>query len=243
MDIKAYIESGVLELYAMEVLPPSELREVEALAIQYPEIKAAIEQTQNALNQYALLHARAPRPALKQQILDKVVVSTPVKPTFAKQRRQRIIFLIFAILGLVAIGFFIYKWQNSEQKLQRVVAENENLKAAAEQLKFLQNPETKAIVLENQDRPNEKVIVYWNPAQNKTFLSDKGVKKLKPGKQYQLWAIVSGKNPQDAGVFDAATFSLQRMKDIAEANILAVTVEPKGGSPAPTTKPIFITTI
>jgi predicted dinucleotide-binding enzyme len=57
MDIKAYIESGILELYVMEALSPQEMREVEVLAVQYPAVKAEIAQIQDALNEYVLVHA------------------------------------------------------------------------------------------------------------------------------------------------------------------------------------------
>lgn len=239
MDIKTYIESGILELYVMEALSPQEMREVEVLALQYPAIKAEIAQIQDALNEYVLVHAREPRPELKQQILDKVTPLAIIAPP-PKAKPARLLLLLLALLGIIITGFFIYKWRTTEQQLQRVVADNENLKAlnrsAAGQLAFLENPETKTVLLESSELPDYKVIVYWNKAQSSTLLTIKNLPEIKEtGKQYQLWAIVAG-SPKDAGVFRIDTFGLQQMKDIAEAEAFAITLEPAGGSPMPTSK-------
>lgn len=239
MDMKTYIESGILELYVMEALSPQENREVEALALQYPAIKAEIAQIQDALNEYVLVHAREPRPELKQQILNKVTPLAIITPP-SKAKPARLLLLLLALLGIIITGFFIYKWSTTEQQLQRVVADNENLKAlnrsAAGQLAFLENPGTKTVLLESSELPDYKVIVYWNKAQSNTLLTIKNLPEIKEtGKQYQLWAIVAG-SPKDAGVFRIDTFGLQQMKDIAEAEAFAITLEPAGGSPMPTSK-------
>lgn len=238
MDIKAYIESGILELYVMESLSPAESREVETLAAQYPEIKAEIESIQHALNQYALLHAKAPRTELKQQILEKIE---------APQKRRSARFLLLALLlGILIILFFIYKWWNTSEKLQRVVAENQELKVlnknAAQQLAFLEDPNTRAIVLESDKNPDEKVIIYWNKAQSETLANIKSLRQPAADKQFQLWAIVNG-NPKDAGLLNNEKFSLQQMKDIAEADAFAITLEPAGGSSMPTSEIIILGSI
>lgn len=226
----------------MEALSPHESREVEALAAQYPEIQAEMEQIQNALSEYVLLHAREPRPELKQQILDKV--SPPMLAEAApKGQRLRLFLLLLAFLGIVIMGFFIYKWRNTEQQLQRVVAENESLKVlnrnAAEQLAFLENPQTRTVVLENPKFPDSKAVVYWNKVQSATLMTIKGLQEPKPGKQYQLWAIVNG-NPKSAGVVTNNSSKLQQMKDITDADAFAITLEPAGGSPAPTSDILII---
>lgn len=54
--------------------------------------------------------------------------------------------------------------------------------------------------------------------------------------QYQLWALVNGK-PVDLGVFDVKADTagiLVNMKEIANAQTFAVTIEKRGGSPSPT---------
>ena len=68
MNIQEIIESGVIELYVMNVLPKDEAAQVAALAVQHPEIRKEIEAIETSLQQYAQAQAVAPRPELKEEI-------------------------------------------------------------------------------------------------------------------------------------------------------------------------------
>jgi len=56
MNISAYIDSGILEEYALGIVSPQEKQEVECLTQVYPELKAELELIEKALEQYALQH-------------------------------------------------------------------------------------------------------------------------------------------------------------------------------------------
>lgn len=56
MNISAYIDSGILEEYALGLVSPQEKQEVECLTRIYPELKAELELIEKALEQYALQH-------------------------------------------------------------------------------------------------------------------------------------------------------------------------------------------
>jgi anti-sigma-K factor RskA len=71
MNIQEYIESGIIELYVMNALPDTEKAEVEAMARQYPDIQAEIEEIQAVMQVYSQAHAVTPSPELKDKILDK----------------------------------------------------------------------------------------------------------------------------------------------------------------------------
>ncbi len=43
MNISAYIDSGILEEYALGIVSPQEKQEVECLTQVYPELKAELE--------------------------------------------------------------------------------------------------------------------------------------------------------------------------------------------------------
>jgi anti-sigma-K factor RskA len=72
MDLKEYISSGILELYASGALDEAEAREVEAMAGKHPEVKAELDAIQNALTGYTETYRKNPRPELRQRILDKI---------------------------------------------------------------------------------------------------------------------------------------------------------------------------
>lgn len=69
---KAYIESGILELYVLGQLTAQEQAEVEAMATQYPEVKQEIDAIERAMEQYAVAQAVQPAAGLDQKILARI---------------------------------------------------------------------------------------------------------------------------------------------------------------------------
>ena len=72
MNIKEYIASGALELYATGLLTPPEKAEVERMAALYPEVKAELDAISDTLDTYAQLHAVEPPAHLKEKILRRI---------------------------------------------------------------------------------------------------------------------------------------------------------------------------
>jgi len=68
VNIKEYISSGVIEAYVLGIATDDEVREIEQLKTQYPELLIAIQEQEALLGQYAQAHAVAPPPHLKQNI-------------------------------------------------------------------------------------------------------------------------------------------------------------------------------
>ncbi|HEX3237298.1 MAG TPA: anti-sigma factor [Gaiellaceae bacterium] len=62
------------------------------------------------------------------------------------------------------------------------------------------------------------------------------------GKTYEAWVIPAGRSPRPAGLFAGGTDTTLRLRGtVPKDAMVAVTVEPAGGSPQPTTKPFFST--
>ncbi len=53
MNIKEYIESGILENYVLGLVSDMEIQEVEQNLLQYPELKSEVNQIEDALAIYA----------------------------------------------------------------------------------------------------------------------------------------------------------------------------------------------
>jgi anti-sigma-K factor RskA len=73
-----------------------------------------------------------------------------------------------------------------------------------------------------------------------------GLALLPSGKQYQAWMIVPGKAPAPEPAFSPAVNgdgSVSFAGAAAKGALVAVTVEPRGGSSSPTTKPFLIAKI
>jgi mannose-6-phosphate isomerase-like protein (cupin superfamily) len=72
MDIKAYIESGILELYALDQLAVQKKLELERLLIIYPELNEELTQIHDALEHLAMVTAVAPTLYLKDRIVEQI---------------------------------------------------------------------------------------------------------------------------------------------------------------------------
>ena len=72
-NFQDYIESGILELYALGELSAAEQAAVKAQAASHPEVRAELAQVQAALGFYAEAHAIAPPAAMRERVLHNVM--------------------------------------------------------------------------------------------------------------------------------------------------------------------------
>ncbi|WP_316835827.1 anti-sigma factor [Pedobacter nutrimenti] len=86
-EVRAYIESGILELYVLGQLSAEEQREVEGMAAKYAEIREEIEAIEIAMETYAMSNAVLPSEGLDLKVLSAIEslkapeeVPSPVMP-------------------------------------------------------------------------------------------------------------------------------------------------------------------
>ena len=73
VDVKAYIESGILEAYVLDALSPSERVEVETHISQHPELAAEVAEIESAMQSYAEAHAETPPAFMQASALKNMV--------------------------------------------------------------------------------------------------------------------------------------------------------------------------
>lgn len=259
MNIREYIESGILELYVAGSLPEDQKREVEQLAVQYPEVRKEITAIEEAFELYAHAHAKKPSGQVLENILSKIESGqkTSEKKTartipLNAERREgtvrilRTLAYAASILLLISLGLNVY-YYNSYKRVQTDLAklENDNLELAkqyqtmqanyteiASEMDVLKNPDYMAVTMKGMPiSPSSTAMVFWDKKSGTLYISANNLPQPENGKQYQLWALVGGK-PVDAGVF-TMNGNMQLMKNIPQADAFAVTLEPEGGSPEP----------
>ena len=112
-ESKAYIETGILELYVLGQLNAREQLEVEAMAIKFPEVSKEINAIEIAMEQYALSHAIEPTAGLEKQIFEEIT-ATPVDqppvapadnivPLYPDNSSSTIRTLKFALVACIAL--------------------------------------------------------------------------------------------------------------------------------------------
>ncbi|KRT17433.1 hypothetical protein ASU31_04565 [Pedobacter ginsenosidimutans] len=74
-NLKAYIESGVLELYVLGDLSPEEALQVEEMASQHPEVRDELAAIEQAMEQYAMQNAVEPSADVETKLFEKLGLS------------------------------------------------------------------------------------------------------------------------------------------------------------------------
>lgn len=261
MDIKAIIESGILEQYVLGLLSDEEKKTVEGYAKDYPEIRSALNEIEDALETVAQNNTIPMPERLPKNILQKIdsleaeknlPKSPDSKPTSSsKFKIPFYIFLILSILlALLSWIFFIGYQSSQEDLLQRTSRSDIEIRICEEEKTQLQNQldiirakGNRQIILNGTDNAPQAIAnVYYNPENNKSYLDVMSLPDVPNGKQYQLWALKDGENPTDMGVFDVDPNSntLIEVPFVEGAIGFAVTVEDEGGSPTPTLETMVI---
>ncbi|MBC8144499.1 MAG: anti-sigma factor, partial [bacterium] len=153
---------------------------------------------------------------------------------------------VIVALSVGAATYFGMKWRSASIEVDELRQENERMAsdlgviAARAQntqrtLAVVRSPESRVVTMNGTAHaPHAHAVVFWNPKSHELHLAANSLPQPPRGKQYQLWAI-KGEAKIDAGMFsaDGSADQLQRLKDIADADAFAVTLEPEGGSPTP----------
>ena len=109
-----------------------------------------------------------------------------------------------------------------------------------EALSILNDPVTKDVTF---GEPNARGRVFVSPDRGVVVMAAH-LPALASNKTFELWVIPTQGNPIPAGTFRGnadATAIFVRPGPVTNAAAVAVTVEPEGGSPQPTTKPFIVT--
>jgi anti-sigma-K factor RskA len=259
MDSKAYIESGILESYALGMCSDEEAREVEAMCIQDPMIKAELESIQEAINGYAAAHSKAPKAETREKVLAEIealqTAEQLVKPTISLYNSRMAVAASLILFSLSLLGnILLYsKWKAANSEVialnteKQQLADNMNARKAkydamAQDMAIMGHPDVMKVMMKGMDKsPESMAMIYWNKKSKEVFIELNKLPMPQEGKQYQLWAIVDGK-PVDAGMITMTEgdTSLHRMKDFETAQAFAITLEKAGGVESPTLSELYV---
>ena len=254
----------MLELYVLGDVTPEERLQVEAMAQQYPAIKAELEEIGRSMELYAQESAIEPSEGLRNRILNSLVVDLGNDRSFSSERaasddQDNVVSIVrnpsntffkyafaacFALLVIsIAALINVYnKLEKSNNLVASLQSQNQHFANQTSlmnnELRIFRDPSFKMLKLQGTPKsPSSALMVAWSPVKKKVMIDMTNANMPANDKrhQYQLWALVAGK-PVDLGVFDADSTSkgIIEMKSIASADAFAVTLERRGGSPAPT---------
>jgi anti-sigma-K factor RskA len=255
MNVKEYISSGIVESYVMGLASEAERQEFETNCVQYPEIAEARNVFELALEQQLLKESPAAPLLLKNQVFDKITSSVSETNTSELEQehtpvRSLSIWRWLAVASLVLLAGSVYWAITSNNMYQEMRARNANLldslKKANDEIATINGtgaaqPKSDFKMASITAGSDASVSIYWDTTSKDVYLMIKNMPEPPTDKQYQLWALLpqEGAPPIDLGMIELKQQRLlYRMKNVQNAKAFAITLEPKGGSPSPTSQPM-----
>lgn len=244
----------LVEDYALGALDDAARAEFEARLNVDPQLQAELTATLETLGSLALSTPATLPPALKQRVMARIadaprVNDSRVLPLVAPTRRSRATWYLGAALAasLLLVAKLTIDLRSAERDTaaaqdatragSRAVAERDSL------ITQLTDPSTETVTLATTGDAKPIIKAYINRMRHSLTLSAVQLETLPVGRAYQLWFIVDGK-PVPSVTFTADSTGHVLLHGVtmpaSAVAATAITEEPEGGSPAPTTKPIFV---
>lgn len=257
MDIKEYIESGILELYVAGVLSEKENEEVSKAIKEHLEVRGVVEDIESAI--LKLTAAVAPKDAQKlyDKIKANVLKEEPKVITIPTRKTNWAAYTGWAATIILAGGLYYmanqnndlnYQLQSSDAKnavLENKIAEaNQDLEKAEELVSIIRDKNITTINLNGQNvAPQSYAKVYWKKDENVVYIDALGLPEPPPGKVYQVWSLkLSPLTPTSIGLLDdfiGDDNKVFELENINESQAFGITLEPAGGSETPTMEQLY----
>jgi anti-sigma-K factor RskA len=254
VDVNAYIESGAIESYVLGLATPDEARETELLAATYPEIAQALDAFAYSIEKTAQQQTIAPAPEVKDRLFEQLetefaapeLSSTTIAPIQSQAKLVRMpsylrwlsAASVILLLGSAAFNYYLYqKVKRINGSYQALLSEKTGLEANNKTLNTSLKMATDTAVLRInlmgvKGFENSFATVLWHKNTKDVYFLNNQLPQAPKGKQYQLWALVSGK-PVDAGMVSNCENNICKMNNMPQADAFAITLEKEGGSPTP----------
>ena len=179
--------------------------------------------------------AAEPRASLRRRIT--AMVKTEELPQPEQKRSWAALLIPWAVAAALAVALVAVSlpgWNSARQ--------NSSTAKLEQALSILNDPATKDVSFGEAQAPS-KGRVFVSATRGVVFIAA-SLPRLEAGKTFQMWVIPAGGKPVSAGTFQSETDSsaVYVWPGPVEkgAAAVAVTVEPAGGSPQPTSTPFIV---
>ncbi|MBI4540180.1 MAG: anti-sigma factor [Gemmatimonadetes bacterium] len=238
--------------YALGALDPEELSSFEAHLAECETCRREVRELREVAGALAYAAPPAEPPArLRQRILDEARRVRPLPRPARVAAPVPWLAAAASVVLAVTAGVAYWRGRGERLALERSYAEARSALAARDSVlarrdslvSALFGPELRTAALAATGAP-PSARLFWNPEKNVVVVVAFNLPPAAPGRTYQLWGIPRGQRPVSLGTFNTApegraTLALDVPAGI-ELELSAVTEEPAGGSPQPTSTPFLV---
>lgn len=241
--------------YALGALTPEETRAFEAALAISPELQRELQEQREVGALLAQADERTPPAELKARLRERIG-RTKEAPLRGPEPGRRSFTVLVMGAGLAAAVLVAAGLSLKVRSLNDTIRSRDSLLSAREQL-LAQREETLNAILEPSVQlltmvaPGEMppvAQVFFDPRKRSVIIHTFNLMPAPAGKAYQLWLLPRKGNPIASRVFntESSGHGLERAIAVpADAEIagFALTVEPAGGSPQPTSPLVLYGTL
>ncbi len=246
--------NGAYELYALGALDPEERNEIDVhLERGCPECGAAIRRARELTALFAALPEQAAPPRrLRNRVLAAVGAPSPARRWAAAWAVATVCLaaalIVVGVRGAAELGRARAELRANNESLdlaRRELQANRNeLVFDREALRLLNEPDTFQTTFGGSGAQPPRGRVFVNPRRGVLLLASH-LPPVAAGRTLEMWVVPKTGAPRPAGLFlpDPQGNAIHLMPgavDRARTAAIAVSVEPRGGSSAPTTKPFLV---
>lgn len=239
-------DDALLAAWALDAVDGQERLDLERQLDAHPELRARADALSGTVARLAASTPAEPPAGLRNRVLAAVAgtgeapVAEPARPADLDQYRARrrpdrrrwwVTVASTAAAAVVAVALLVSQpWAEAPG-----ISEGDQLTALEQVLRADGSQH-----LESEVAGGGAVEAAMAP-NGETVLAVRDLPDPAEGRDYQLWTIQGEEPPVSAGLLEVHDGrALVRMQDVPAGAAMALTVEPDGGSEAPTTEPIVV---
>lgn len=259
MNVREYIESGILELYVAGALSEKENKEVYNMMLQYPEVLEEVLKIESSIASLTASVSPSDSKHFLPTIKSKLGLNDPATRVIPIHRTSSSWITYSGWAASIVVGCTLWWTVNEINSLkdqiqvvetnndlmeEQIEKANSDLAEAQNLMSILRDKDIITVPLAGQQvSPEAYAKVYWNKNAQNIYLDAQGLPEPPRGKVYQVWSLkLSPLAPTSLGTIDNFTTDDNKIFTIPnpnESEAFGITLEPAGGSETPTMDQLY----
>ncbi|MFR9676569.1 anti-sigma factor domain-containing protein [Streptomyces sp. TR06-5] len=233
--------------YSVHALPEGEREEFERHLDECSACAQEVKELTATASKLGLAASVTPPPSLRETVFSEIANTRQEPPQVSRVRRSgrtggvarslpRLALAASLAAAAALGGVAVWQYQIAQDAQQRADRAEQR---GATMAQLLAAPDAKVTVGELPGGGHASVVV--SRGEDRAAFVASGLPEAPRGKVYQLWFSENGAM-RPAGLLDGASQGSSVLMDgpVGDASAMGITLEPAGGSPQPTSKPLAL---